>query len=153
MLYQGEGIVRLIASDLEIAALLLERLEPGVSRWHAQDDEASTRIAAGLMKRLWRPVPDPANWRSLDSWLQALTTPAVPAVTELPTRLLDKAQRLVQERLESTPPVLLHADLHHDNILSAAREPYLAIDPKGIVGDAGYDVGPFLINPMPDVRT
>jgi streptomycin 6-kinase len=153
--YQGKGIVRLIASDLEIAALLLERLEPGVSRWHAQDDEDTTRIAASLMKRLWRPVPDPQAWRSLESWAEALTDvqKTGPATAPLPEHLIDKAQGLLKEHLGSTPPVLLHADLHHDNILSATREPYLAIDPKGIAGDAGYDVGPFLINPMPDIRT
>jgi streptomycin 6-kinase len=45
--------------------------------------------------------------------------------------------------------VLLHADFHHDNILSAQREPWLTIDPKGMIGDAGYEVGPFLLNPDP----
>jgi streptomycin 6-kinase len=45
--------------------------------------------------------------------------------------------------------MLLHGDLHHDNILSATREPWLVIDPKGIVGDPGYDLGAFLYNPWP----
>jgi streptomycin 6-kinase len=45
--------------------------------------------------------------------------------------------------------VLLHGDLQHTNILSAERAPWLAIDPKGVVGDRGYDVGPFLINADP----
>ncbi len=43
-------------------------------------------------------------------------------------------------------PVLLHGDLHHDNILSADREPWLAIDPKGVVGEAEYEVGAFVRN-------
>jgi streptomycin 6-kinase len=40
----------------------------------------------------------------------------------------------------------LHGDLHHENILSATREPYLAIDPKGIVGHVGYEIAVFLNN-------
>ena len=48
--------------------------------------------------------------------------------------------------------VVLHGDLHHDNILRSTREPWLAIDPNGIVGDPGYEVGALLFNPDPDDR-
>jgi streptomycin 6-kinase len=37
---------------------------------------------------------------------------------------------------------LLHADLHHHNILAAERHPWLAIDPKGVIGDAAYERAP-----------
>jgi streptomycin 6-kinase len=36
--------------------------------------------------------------------------------------------------------------LHHENILSSERESFLAIDPKGIIGDVGYEISVFLIN-------
>ena len=42
--------------------------------------------------------------------------------------------------------MLLHGDLHHENILSARRGPFLAIDPKGITGNFGYEMSAFLIN-------
>ena len=45
-------------------------------------------------------------------------------------------------------PVLLHGDLNPTNVLSAEREPWLAIDPKPVVGDPAYD-GPRLIT-QPD---
>ncbi len=48
-------------------------------------------------------------------------------------------------------PVLLHGDLHHENILAAEREPWLAIDPKGLVGEPAYEVGAWLRNPMPQL--
>ncbi len=51
--------------------------------------------------------------------------------------------------------MLLHGDLHHENILAAAREPWLAIDPKGIVGELTYEVGALLRNRLdaaPDLR-
>ena len=54
---------------------------------------------------------------------------------------------MLKELLPTENPVLLHGDLHHDNILSAAREPYLAIDPKGLVGNRAYDVAAALLNP------
>jgi streptomycin 6-kinase len=47
--------------------------------------------------------------------------------------------------------VLLHGDLHHFNILAAERQPWLAIDPKGVVGEPAYEVGPLLLNPWPQL--
>jgi streptomycin 6-kinase len=48
--------------------------------------------------------------------------------------------------------MLLHGDFHHDNILAATREPWLVIDPKGVIGDPGYDLGAFLYNPWPGLQ-
>jgi streptomycin 6-kinase len=45
--------------------------------------------------------------------------------------------------------VILHGDLHHDNILFSAERGWVAIDPKGIVGDRGYEVGSFMLNQLP----
>ena len=49
--------------------------------------------------------------------------------------------------------VLLHGDLHHFNILSGKRQPWLAIDPKGVVGEREYELGALLRNPIPDIVT
>ena len=46
-------------------------------------------------------------------------------------------------------PVLLHGDLHHENIVGASRQPWLAIDPKGLIGEPPYETGALLRNPMP----
>jgi streptomycin 6-kinase len=143
-LYNGDGMARLIRADESLAAMLLERLEPGVSLWNTDDDDGATRIIATLMQRLWRPVPEPHSFRTLESWTQALPNYHG---TAIPQRLVDKANGLLSELLPTNKPVLLHGDLHHDNILSATREPYLAIDPKGLVGNKTYDVTAALLNP------
>jgi streptomycin 6-kinase len=71
----------------------------------------------------------------------------------LPTHLVERAEATYRELLASAPPpVLLHGDLHHDNILRATRVPYLAIDPKGLAGEPAYETGPFLYNPQPFLR-
>ncbi len=41
-------------------------------------------------------------------------------------------------------PVLLHQDLHCDNVLSAQREPWLVIDPKPLVGEREFSVAPIV---------
>ena len=61
-------------------------------------------------------------------------------------------ENLFFELLESSePPVLLHGDLHHDNVLSTIEGEYLAIDPKGVLGERCYEVGAFLRNPSLDL--
>jgi streptomycin 6-kinase len=63
------------------------------------------------------------------------------------------AERLFGELLSSSgPPVLLHGDLHQENILRAERDPWLAIDPKGLAGEPAYEVGALLRNPGDRVR-
>jgi len=68
--------------------------------------------------------------------------------------LVERAEALFAELLPSqAEPVLLHGDLHHFNVLAAQRQPWLAVDPKGVVGEAAYDTGAFLRNPKQLLNT
>ena len=44
--------------------------------------------------------------------------------------------------------VVLHGDLHHFNVLRSG-DGWLAIDPKGVVGERAYEPGALLRNPWP----
>jgi streptomycin 6-kinase len=67
-----------------------------------------------------------------------------------PASLLDRAVAITEGLLSTTnAPVVLHGDLHHSNVLRAERAPWLAIDPKGLVGDRGFEVAAFVRNPSP----
>jgi streptomycin 6-kinase len=66
--------------------------------------------------------------------------------------VVDRAEKVMFELIGSmTAPVVLHGDLHHWNILSAEREPWLALDPKGVIGEREYEVGAWLRNPFPQI--
>lgn len=152
--YGGDGVCQLVRAEVSAAAMLLERVFPGASLWNADPsdpraDEAATRTAAALMRRLWRPVPEPHPFRTLESWSRAIPDHLAASAGPLPLEVVRRANGLRLELLQDPEVVLLHADLHHGNILTASRAPFLAIDPKGIVGPKGYDVGPFLENPTP----
>jgi streptomycin 6-kinase len=54
--YDGDGAARLLAEAPEQTALLLERLRPGTSLWSLRDEDEANAIAAGVLRRLWRPV-------------------------------------------------------------------------------------------------
>jgi len=153
-LYGGQGIVRLLDADPERGALLLERLEPGVmlTTVAERDDEEATRIAAGVMRRLWRPAPPaPHPFPSVADWaagLGKLRARFAGASGPFPAALVDEAETLFDDLLGSMDaPVLLHGDLHHFNILAAERAPWLAIDPKGILGEPAYETSALLGNP------
>src|SRR5260370_16530998 len=66
--------------------------------------------------------------------------------------MFDKAEKLYAELSASmAEPVLLHGDLPQDNILSAEREPWLTVDPKGVIGEPVFETGALLRNFSPDI--
>lgn len=155
-LYDGHGAVRLLDYDMDDRALLLERLQPGTPLITLADDEEITSYAAGVMLKLWRPIPANHPFPSVADWGQGflrLRQRYDGGSSPFPMALLTEAESLYAEMSASmTEQVLLHGDLHHENILAAEREPWLAIDPKGLVGEPAYETGALLRNRLPDMH-
>lgn len=155
--FGGRGAVRLLDADAGWGALLLERLEPG-TRLVAlceEDDAAATSAAAGVMRELWRPAPAAHDFPTAAGWgegLKRMRAHFGGGTGPFPRRLVEEAETLFAELLASADePVLTHGDLHHGNVLRAARAPWLAIDPKGLVAEPAYEVGALLRNPLPQL--
>ena len=153
-LYDGRGCARLLAADHELGAMVLERLRPGAMLVTLPDEQA-TRIAAEVMEQLWHKLPAQHSFPTVATWskgMERLRSTFGGGTGPFPRRLVEAAERLFAELLSSAQePVLLHGDLHHYNILSAERHPWLAIDPKGVSGEPLYETGALLRNPMPQV--
>jgi streptomycin 6-kinase len=156
-LFGGVGAVRLLEHDGARGILLLERVMPGAPVYETHGDIESTTTAAMLMQRLWRDPPAGHSFPSLAVWFQAferLRTKFDGDTSPFPSNLIAKAERTFFElNTSSERTVILHGDLHHANILSSVRSGWLAIDPKGICGDPGYEVGPFMLNQLPAVAS
>ncbi len=152
-LFDGQGIVRLLDADPEQGCLLLEHLKPGTPLSELNDDAKATSIAARVMSQLWRPVPPGHLFPSVADWasgLGKLRQRFDGTTGPLPRRLVEEAESRFAELISSMgASVLLHGDLHHGNILAAERQPWLAIDPKGVVGEPAYEVGALLRNLAP----
>jgi streptomycin 6-kinase len=144
--WDGNGAVRLLAYDAESWALLIERCLPGTPLAGRPADEA-LGVIAGLLPRLWvaaagdfRSLADEAAW-----WVSYL-----PEQWELAGRPFER--RLLQAACDALgnlartqgEQVLLHQDLHPDNVLRAEREPWLVIDPKPLVGEREFGIAPLV---------
>lgn len=143
--WDGDGAVRLLARDEEGWALLLERCEPGTFLSERPAAEALD-VLIGLLPRLWkpahgfRPLADEAAW-----WGSYLEDEWTQNGRAYPRRILDAAL----EALRTLPPaqgeqVLVHQDLHGENVLAAQRQPWLAIDPKPLAGEREFAAAPIV---------
>ena len=152
-IFDGDGAVRLLEADFQNYTFLMERLLPGKMLVSMEDDEQRTHIACDVMTHLWRHRPE-GPLIKLSEWfdrLKGLRIRYKGGTGPFPRNLVERVESLIPELFAtSSPPVLLHGDCHHFNILSSERG-WLAIDPKGVIGPAGYEVGPLLINPWPDL--
>ncbi len=151
--FQGRGCAKLVDVDTKRGALLLERLRPGLGLQAVTDDERATSIAASVMRKLWYPLPRVTPYPTIADWVKGMArrSPAlVKATPEFPARWIRHALVLYSELAsKSDELVVLHGDLHHANILSAEREEWLAIDPKGLIGERACEPAVLLINALP----
>jgi len=151
--WDGAGAARLLEADTERGLLLLERLMPGRMLLDVADDDEATRVAAGVMRRLQRPAPKDHAFPHVRDWLKGferLRARFEDGAGPFPRDLVEMAEQTSTELLASQTDddVLLHGDLHHWNVLAAEREPWLAIDPKGVVGEPAYETAAWLRNPV-----
>lgn len=161
-LWEGRGAARLLGAEPDMGGLLLERLEPGTMLVEVaeRDDDEATRIAADLLRQLWRPAPAGHALRSLRSWFDGFDRNRAAlrrGERGIPAALFKHADALLEELVASTPEdLILHGDHHHFNILRSVRpedseRQWRVIDPKGLAGDAGFDICQFLFNPGDEI--
>ncbi|AOY02184.1 3'-kinase [Jeongeupia sp. USM3] len=149
--WRGRGAARVLAHDAD--AILLEhatgrRSLPCMAR-NGQDDAAS-RIICDVAARLHAPQSRPRpDLVPLSAWFASLAQAAG-------TRggVFREAGAVAADLLGAQQDtVVLHGDLHHGNVLDAGTRGWLAIDPKGLIGERGFDFANILCNPDHDLAT
>lgn len=147
--FSGFSAVKIFTE--EAGLLLLERAVPGISlkSYFPEKDDEAISITANLIQQLHKaPIPNAHAFPHIKDWLSALDSDL-----NLPVRMLEKV-REIRDRLLKTsgPDVLLHGDLHHDNILQNGDD-WVVIDPKGVIGEEAFEVAAFIRNPIPELLT
>ena len=148
--WDGEGAARILAHESDV--LLMERAigEKSLTNMarNYQDDEAS-RIICTVVAKLHanKKKPLPPSLVPLSHWFSALEV----AATQQSGIFIQAAE--VARELLKTPQeeVILHGDIHHENILDFGDRGWLAIDPKGLFGERYYDYANIFCNPNMEV--
>ncbi len=141
----GVGAARVMAREGD--AILIERATGteclGRMSREGRDDEACAILcgtAAGLHAGRGRPAPDLVP---LEAWFHPLH-----AAGGVQGGWLAEASRAASTLVgEGRDATVLHGDLHHGNVLQFGDRGWLAIDPKGLVGDSGFDYAPMFLFP------
>jgi len=149
--FDGKGAVRLIDHDARNGRLLLERVVPGTPLHKSLPDPEASVVAARVIRGLKRSTPANNDFVKLTDWFLAferLRKRYGGSTGPLPDPLITAAEETFLQLNAAERDVLLHGDLHHENILFSNERGWLAIDPKGVVGDLAYEVGSFMINQL-----
>ncbi|MGP4110145.1 aminoglycoside phosphotransferase family protein [Streptomyces sp. 4N509B] len=158
--WNGDGAVRLLAHDQDSGTLLLETLDPGRGLDHVSDLDEAVTVIASLLARLTAVPPPPGlrHLRDIAAGLLARTPAALDRLLDPDERrLLADCAAVLREVAPEPGASLLHWDLHYQNVLAPSpaaladgREPWLAIDPKPLVGDPAFELMPALHNRFVD---
>lgn len=138
--------MRVLARDG--AALLLERASGGrclaaMARAGADDEATQILCRAAVSLHAPRGGPRPPTLVPLEVWFRALA----PAARRF-GGILEDADRTARALLATAEaPVVLHGDIHHENVLDGGPRGWLAIDPQGLIGERGFDYANILCNP------
>ena len=146
--FDGRGVVRLLDVDRERRAMLLQRAEPGASIRSLPDAEA-TAIAARAMRRLWGSLPDRHPFPTLADWSEGFERHRARFGGRGPIdrELFEYGSALYADLISSQSElIVLHGDLHHDNLVSSGGG-WLAIDPQGVIGERAHESASWLRNP------
>ncbi len=145
--FAGKGAVKLL--DQAPGALLLQQAWGNSLKKEFpdfKDDEEAIDIACYVIEKLHQAtIPQDIQFPQVSDWLAVFDK----KIIEIPD---DNLIKDIKNYLLETagPPVLLHGDLHQENILSH-RSKWLAIDPKGVIGEQTYEVGAFILNPLTEL--
>jgi streptomycin 6-kinase len=146
--FGGRGVVQVY--EQVGGAALLEHVQPGeqlASLAAAGRDDEATDILATLLGRM-SPGDAPTGCPTVDEWGAAFANYLGTGDERVPRALVEPAQRIYAELcVTQRNPALLHGDLQHYNVLRDDKRGWLAVDPKGVIGELEYELGAMLRNP------
>jgi streptomycin 6-kinase len=145
----GPGMVRMIAADPTLSIVMLERLSPGTELAESDlDDADTTHIVAQRLRAFWREPADPTGLIPLERWTKELRQFTPHDQPGFPNDLVLRGQSILESMLATpTSASLLHGDMHHHNILWRDGYGWTTIDPKGLIGERGFDITAWMMNP------
>lgn len=152
--YNGEGAAKLLQSDIENDAMLIEKINPGTLLESCESIEDATKYAVDVCKKLHKPIENQSVFPTLIDWFdrfderiyKKFNGTSGPFSSELIEKVKSVSRNLLCSQ-EKT--VLLHGDLHYANLLLSETGEYFSIDPKGVIGESEFEIPlPRVTNPI-----
>ena len=147
--FDARAMVR-VYEDVE-GEVLLERLNPGTPladiTLDGRDEEA-TQIIAEVIQRMSDSNKLSGGFVTVEDWGKGFQNYLASGDKQIARHLVEQGQLLYSELCSSQQATrLLHGDLQHYNILFDFERGWVAIDPKGVIGEVEYEIGASLRNP------
>ena len=149
--WNGNGAAIVLLHD--DAALLMERAngERSLTEMATQgrDDEAIQIICLVVDRLHTHQAPYPTDLIPLNTWFKSLGL-----IAERQGGVFAQCSQVANELLNNPKnQIALHGDIHHGNILDFGEKGWLAIDPKGLIGERGFDYANLFCNPDAAIAT
>lgn len=157
-LYRDRDVCKLYDSDVDLGAMLLQRIIPGFNLKTIKSEDKRLEIAVGVISKLPMPTASHPAIPAFRDWIDRAFARArcEQKMTAELLFYLDQAEKLFDEMTALEPAdILLHGDLHHENILYSTDGRWMVIDPKGITGIRSLEAGRYILNAIwftPDAR-
>jgi streptomycin 6-kinase len=150
--YNGSCFCRVYEADIASGILLIEQIIPGIQLRAEKDIKKRINIFCDIFKGLHKKPYDKSIYPAYMGWVSRIA--AYMRVQKDYSTLsahMSNAEQICCSLCEKySGEMLLHGDLHHDNILLGSDKCYRIIDPKGVMGDCVFDIPRFILNEFED---
>lgn len=154
-LFQGENFCKIYEYSLEDQVYIMKRIMPADTLYESAPRNDRIKIVGRIFKGLHKTdIPDSA-FPTYSEWFEAGKegTKNRKDCEELYQYLYSAERMLADINQKYSRNLLLHGDLHHENILKNENGSYTVIDPKGVIGDPVFDLSRFILDEFRDDLT
>lgn len=146
--YHGGRFCRLFDWDIDNGVILEEYIHPGFRLREEPSLEKRLSVFSDVFKGLHIPSCQSALYPTYQDWVNRITAYMSKREDEPElSKLMMKAKDICASLCRAYPrKLLLHGDLHHDNLVLGENQQYRIIDPKGVIGDPIFDIPRFILN-------
>lgn len=148
---QGNSCCRVYGLDRDEGMFLEERILPGTVLREEASWEKRAEVFAGIFRGIHVMPENGTSYPSYLDWVKNAYE-KISKGSSTNKRLVDgmrEAVAVAEEMFAKYPQrMLLHGDLHHDNILQNQQGEYAVVDPKGVVGPPIFDTPRYVLNEM-----
>ena len=151
--YGGTRFCKVHEVDIAKGVLLLERIMPGIQLRDKPDLDQRLELFYDVFDGLHVKPADKTIYPTYIGWVSRIAEymRGRKDYNALASKMI-VAEQICYELWEKySDEVLLHGDLHHDNILLGEDNCYRIIDPKGVIGDRVFDIPRFIVNEFADI--